>query len=254
MKQNLILWIAAAVITFLAGFLQNRLNEYYPVSGSFGIEGKEIGYKLDRVYYGDDDYKFFITSEINGLEGKIYWKKPESREWRTSGLTDSGKIVIGRIPHQKPLTKIEYLIKLNYNDKEYSILPGNQPVTMTFFSGVPASINFYYMFTLLGGLLLAVRTGLEYFKIPGKIKTFNIFTLIFFTVNVFAFHPLKKSYELGMIGKGAIPLTELFQFSSILLFVTWVLTTALIFNTKNYRIWAPAAAIITIIIIVLGHF
>ncbi len=254
MKQNIILWISAAVITFLVGFLQSRLNEFYPVSGSFGIKGKEVGYKLDKVFYGNDSYKFFITTESDNITGKVYWKKPDTAGWEYSDLTYSGSILIGKIPHQPPLTKIEYLIKLNSNDKEYSILPGNNPVTMTFFGAVPSSINFYYMFTLLGGLLLAIRTGLEYFKIPGKIKTLNIFTLIFFVVNVFAFHPLKTTYELGMVGKGAIPITEMFQFSSILLFITWALATSLIFNTKNYRVWAPSAAIITILIFELGHF
>lgn len=254
MKQNIILWIAAAVITFLAGFLQSRINQNYPVSGSFGIEGKEIGYKLDKVYYGNDDYRFFITTEIDSLTGIVIWKKPDYVQWESSELVHRGKLMIGKIPHQQPLTKIEYLIKLKYKNKEYTILPGNKAVAITFFDSVPASINFYYMFTLLGGLLLAIRTGLEFFKIPGKIKTLNIFTLIFFIVNVFAFHPLKTTYELGMVGKGAIPITEMFQLSSILLFITWALATALIFNTKKYRAWALSSAVITILIFELGNF
>ncbi len=252
MKQNLILWIAAAIITFLAGFLHNRINEYYPVSGSFGINGKEIGYKLDKAYYGNDDYKFIITTEITGLTGKVIWKKQYDTEWNSFALVESTGVIIGKIPHQKPFTKIHYLIKLNYKDKVYTILPGNSPIELTFFDKVPASVNFYYLFTLLGGLLLAVRTGLEYFHFPGKLKTLDLFTLIFIIVNVFAFHPLKTSYERGMIGKGSVAFSEMFPIPSLLLFIIWIATTVLVFNTKKYRNWTPPAAILTLLIYEIG--
>lgn len=254
MKQNIILWIAAAIITFLAGFLHSRLNEYYPVSGSFGINGKEIAYKLDKVNYGSDDYKFIIKSEITGIQGSVNWKKANSQKWNLLPLVDSAGVIKGKIPQQKPLTKIVYIIKMNFNGNDYSILPGNRPVEITFFGKIPASVNFYFLFTLLGGLLLAVRTGLEYFHFPGKMKTLELFTLIFFIVNLFAFRPLKISYELGEIGKGAVPLSVIFPLSSILLFVVWVAATALIFNTKNYKIWVIPAAVLTLLIYEFGSF
>ncbi len=254
MKQSIILWIAAFVITFLVGFLQSRLNNQYPVSGSFGIEGKEVGYKFDKVYYGSDSYQFLITSEIKNLEGKVFWKIENSDKWNSSDLNSNGKILIGKIPGQSPKTKIEYLVKLDYNNKEYSIPSENQAVLLTYYASVPSSVSFYYIFTLFLALLLAVRTGLEYFNLPGKMKKLNVFTLILIVVNVFAFHPLKTTYQLGAVGKGAIPISELFQISSILLLFIWIITTALIFNTKKYRIWAPLAATITIIIFELGNF
>ncbi len=254
MKQSIILWIAAFVITFLAGFLQSRLSNQYPVSGSFGIDGKEIGYKFDKVYYGSDSYQFLITTEIKKLEGKVYWRSENSDIWNSSDLINNGKILIGKIPGQSPQTKIEYLIKLDFNNKEYSLPSEGQPVLLTYYSAVPTSVSFYYIFTLFLALLLVIRTGLEYFNVPGKMKKLNVFTLILIVVNVFAFHPLKTTYQLGAVGKGAIPIPELFQISSILLLILWIITTALIFNTKKYRIWAPLAATITLIIFEFGNF
>jgi hypothetical protein len=254
MKQNIILWIAAAVITFIAGFLQSRLSGDYPVSGSFGIEGKEIGYKLDRVSYGNTDYLFSIKSEIKNLEGTVNWRPAGSVKWKSSELADSGEIISGKIPVQKPATKVEYYATVNYNNKLYNIPQNNKPVTLTFYGNIPSSISFYYWSTLLGLVLLSVRTGLEYFHHPGKIKKLNIFTLIFAVVNVFAFHPLRTTYKLGAVGKTVIPITEMFQVSSILLVITWIIATALIFNTKNYRIWAPVAAVATLFIFELGKF
>lgn len=254
MKQSLILWIGAAVITFLAGFLQSRLSNEYPISGSIGIEGKEVGYKLDRVYYGNDDYKFFLKSELSGLEGSLYWMTDGSSNWNTSNLSASGEILSGKIPNYKPSTNIKYFIKVTSNGISYNIPPDNKPVNLTFYSKIPASVNFYYLFTLLGGLLLAVRTGLEYFHTPNLIKKLNIFTLIFIVVNVFAFHPLRTTYKLGAVGKTVISITQMFQLPSILLLLTWILATVLIFNTKKFKIWAPLAALITLFIYELGHF
>ena len=254
MKQSIILWTAAAVITFIAGFLQSRLSGDYPISGSFGIEGKEIGYKLDKVSYGDKDYQFFLKSEIKNLKGTVNWRQSGTGVWESSELSDSGEVISGKIPAQKPLTKVEYYAAVNYNGKSYNIPHNDKPVTMTFYGNIPASISFYYWFTLLGLVMLSLRTGLEYFHHPGKIKKLNIFTLIFAVVNVFAFHPLRTTYKLGAVGKTIIPITEMFQLSSILLVVTWIVATVLIFNTKNNRIWAPAAAVATLLIFELGKF
>jgi len=254
MKQSIILWTAAVVITFVAGFLQSRLSGGYPVSGSFGIEGKETGYKLDRVYYGNDDYSFFLRTESDSLTGDVYWKTEGSSSWNSSALAKKGEIISGSIPHQKPGSKIIYYLKLDHNGKEY-IIPGkDESVTMTSYGKVPGTINFYYWATLLGAVLLAVRTGLEYFRFPGNLKKIEIFTLIAVISNVFVFNPVRMTYKLGSVGKSVISLSEMFPISSIVLLAVWIIATALIFNTKNFRIWAPAAAILTLLIFEAGNF
>ncbi len=248
------MWTAAAVITFVAGFLQSRLSSEYPVSGSFGIGGKETGYKLDRVYYGNDDYNFFLRTESDSLTGTVYWKTEGAGSWKSSDLTKKGEIITGKIPHQEPGTKVTYYIKLNHGGKEYLIPSRNEDVTMTFYGKVPASINFYYWATLLGALLLAIRTGLEYFNFPGKLKKIEVFTLIFVVSNVFVFNTVRMTYKFGSVGKSIVSLSEMFPLSSILLLAVWIIATALIFNTKNFKIWAPAAAVATILIFELGGF
>ncbi len=254
MKQSIILWTAAVVITFVAGFLQSRLSREYPVSGSFGIEGKETGYKLDRVYYGKDDYIFFLRTESDSLDGSVYWKAEGSSSWNSSELTEKGGIISGSIPSRVPGSNVSYYIKIDRKGKEYIIPAKGEPITMTFYGKVPGSINFYYWATLLGALLLAIRTGLEYFRFPGNLKKIEIFTLIAFISNVFVFNPVRMTYKLGSVGKSVVSIPEMFPLPSILLLATWIIATALIFNTKNFRIWSPAAALATILIFELGGF
>lgn len=255
MKQSIILWTAAAIITFIAGFLQSRLSSEYPISGSFGIEGKETGYKLDRVYYGNDDYKFFLRTESDSsLNAAVYWKTQGSTLWNKSILNKQGEIITGSIPNQAPGIKVSYYLKLDYKGQEHIIPSKTEHVTMTYFGKVPASINFFYWATLLGALLLAVRTGLEYFRFPGNLKKIEIFALIAVISNVFVFNSVRMTYKLGSVGKSVIHLSDMFPLSSILLLLIWIIATALIFNTRNFRIWAPAAAIVTILLFELGKF
>jgi hypothetical protein len=255
MKQSIILWTAAVVITFVAGFLQSRLSSEYPVSGSFGIEGKETGYKLDRVYYGNDDYKFFLRTESDSsLTGKVYWKTEGSSSWNSSTLNKKGEIISGSIPRSGPGTKVSYYVELNYKGKDYFIPGKNESVTMTFYGKVPGSISFFYWATLLGAVLLAVRTGLEYFRYPGNLKKIEVFTLIAVISNVFVFNSVRMTYKLGSVGKSVVSISDMFPVSSVLLLAVWIIATALIFNTKNFRIWAPAAALVTLLIFELGGF
>jgi hypothetical protein len=48
-KNNIVLWIAAFVITFLTIYLSNLLDNDYPLSGTFGIDGKKFHTDLKRV-------------------------------------------------------------------------------------------------------------------------------------------------------------------------------------------------------------
>ncbi len=249
------MWTAAVVIAFVAGFLQSRLSSEYPVSGSFGIEGKETGYKLDRVYYGNDDYKFFLRTESDSsLTARLYWRTEGSSSWNSSELSKKGGIISGSIPHRKPGSRVSYYVALNYKGKEYVIPGKDESITMTFYGNVPGTISFYYWATLLGAVLLAVRTGLEYFRFPGNLKKIEVFTLIAVISNVFVFNPVRMTYKFGSVGKSVVSLSDMFPVSSILLLATWIIATVLIFNTKNFRIWAPAAAILTILIFETGKF
>src|SRR3989304_1247919 len=64
MKQSLILWIAAAIITFLVGFIQNRTSAAYPTSGTIGIESQKVSFHFKKVYRDKNDYVLLLRTEI----------------------------------------------------------------------------------------------------------------------------------------------------------------------------------------------
>ena len=130
MKQNLILWIAAFLITFLAGYISNATSKYYPVSGTIGIDAKKVSYVLDRVYHANNNYKVIVRSDVPNLTGTIQWRQNKIHGWNEISMkTDGPDLLVGEMPALSPLETIEYRIKVIHNGKEY-LLPGEKPVTL----------------------------------------------------------------------------------------------------------------------------
>lgn len=267
MKQSLILWIAALIITFIAGYTKNLTSIDYPVNGTMDLSSAEISFSLDKIYRGIGDYNVDIA-DAKGLKGELLWRnKPdttssgailstpfEANRWLTVELKTSGNSLTGAIPHHPPLSEVVYRIIIN--DKGNTVLiPQNSYIILRFLGFVPSELLMFYYITLFAGLLLALRTGLEIFKDPSRIKMFTIFTLISFFSFTWIFSPVKKACELGIIGgtKTASP-AELFSTASIFLFVLWIIGLILVFNIKRPKIWLAGCSAITLVIFLFGKF
>ena len=73
-KEIIILWLASFVIVFLAVYISNIIDEDYPITSTFGIDGKKVSYRFEKVHYGKDDYKIIIRTDVTDLTGKLFWK------------------------------------------------------------------------------------------------------------------------------------------------------------------------------------
>ena len=66
--------------------------------------------------------------------------------------------------------------------------------------------------------------------------------------NVIVFNPVKRTYELSArIGSTVLPITDLFDIRHLDLLLIWILGIILIFNLKNYKIWAAIISGATLI-------
>ena len=243
MKQSIILWIGAFVITFLFGFWNRFSSPEYPFTGSFGINMKSVTYKFDKVYRGNDNYKIIIKTELDSLNGEIFWRKNiKNSPWHEEKMIFSSETLSGEIPNQQPITFIEYKVKVWQNQKIYN-LPRSGSMILKYLAKVPPSIMNFYYFTLFFGLMFSVRTGLDYFNEKQKIKKLSLFTIMIWIANVMVFNPVKHSYELSTkIGTKILPISDLFDISHLILLLIWILGIVLIFNSKNYKRWAAVIA------------
>jgi hypothetical protein len=229
MKNEIILWLSSIVIVFLIGYVKNVTDKDYPITGTFGIEGKKVSYKLDRVSYDKSYYKNIIISDIKGLKGKLIWIQDDVQYESVFNEIDRG--LECEIPKLKPGQKIKYKVILTYFDKTYEI-PENDFVTLTYWGNIPSPINILHFILLYGGLLLSLRCLLELFNKNKNLKKYAVIACTFFITLIAIVYPLRNSYKLGAINNYIPPVTDLIE--PILLFILflWIAGTILIFNKK----------------------
>jgi hypothetical protein len=255
MKQSIILWLAAIIITFMSGYFQSVYSPDYPINGTVELPTGNVSFSFDRLHNGADGYRVWVAGDYSNIKGTLEWKDLDSAnaEWNEVPLTSKGKGSYADIPPHKPLSKVEYRAKVEDKGNTY-FLPVRTNVIMRFLEKVPPEISFYCFFFLFGGLLLSTRAGLEIFKEKPRLKLYTIFTLIFFFCYTFVFNTVKKSVEYGGIGTKALAPSELFTSGSVLLFAVWLLAFILVFATKKPKPWVISAAVITLIIFQAAKF
>ena len=249
-KNNIILWVAAFVITFLTIYLSNLLDRDYPVSGTFGIDGKKVSYRFEKTHYGKDDFKTFIRTDVNDLTGKLFWKNNGDTIWKSIQMKKFDLILSGSIPSLKPEQNLIYFAELYSTDEKYS-LPDNQKVRLTFFGKIPAAVTVLEFLLLYLGLILAVRTGLEYFNDGMNSKKFGVFILIFFLTLIALINPLYLTYKYGFINSSIPHISKLFFLSDITIFILWIVTLIAIFRYAKFKFLPLVSSILTLIIFVL---
>lgn len=254
MKQTLILWIVAATITFLVGFIQNRISATYPTSGTIGIEGQKVSYHFKKIYRDKNDYILLLRTDVENLKGIIKWRRRnENHDWHIDTMKYSDGNLTVNIPKQDPLTWVEYRLTLSYKDKEY-FLPKNNLEKVLFLGPAPSSIVIHYYLTLFVGILLAVRAGLEFFNNKPRLRLYSIFTLISFFSCAMIFAPVKRAYEMGAIGKTVPSMDKLFELWLVLLIIIWILNLILVSYSRIPKKWVLTFSILTLLIFLSQNF
>ena len=246
-KEIIILWLASFVIVFLAVYISNIFDEDYPITSTFGIEGKKVSYRFEKVHYGNEDHKVMIRTDVAELAGSLFWKSDTDSNWQSKELKKSGLILSENIPALNPTEMVNYYIELNHKDKKY-ILPDNQKVTLTFFGKIPVFINVLEHLLLYLGLVLAVRTGLEFFNDGVQSKKFGFLTLILFLTHIALINPLYLTYKYGFINSSIPPISKLFLLSDIGIFIIWIGTMITIFVSDKFK-FLPLVSVVLILII-----
>ena len=233
MKNQIILWLSSLVIFFLIGYVKNVTSQDYPITGTFGIEGRKVSYKLDRVSFDKTSYKNIIISDIKGVQGKLIWSKNDLQYESEFKEIDRGLTV--EIPNLKPGQQIKYKVILTHLDKRFEI-PEKDFVTLTFWGNIPSPVNIINYILLYAGLLMSIRCVLELFDKNKNLKKFIVIVCIFFITLTILIHPLYNSYKFGAINKKIPNILELLEPFYLVIMLLWVIGAVIIFNKKYVSI------------------
>ncbi len=227
MKNEIILWLSSVIIVFLVGYIKNVTESNYPITGTFGIEGKKVSYKLDKVCFDKKFYDNVIISDIKGIEARALIINNDEQNEIAYKEIDKG--LDCEIPILNPSQKLRYKVIINYNETTYEI-PKDDFVTLTFWGNIPSPVSIMYFIFLYSGLVMVLRSLLEVFTKKINLKKFTIITCtLFITVNILVY-PLYNTYKLGAINHYVPPFSDLVNPILLMILLLWIIGTILIFN------------------------
>jgi len=251
MKQQIILWAGAFVITIIVSVLLRTIDPEKPITGTVEFGHQKVGYKFDRVYRSDDDYKVMLFSDIKDLKAVLEYREPGSNsDWKKAGMDFSNGILSATIPKQPTMSKVVYKVIMNYQEQSFTV-PSEKGITMKFLGRVSGQIMAWFYIALFGGIFLSTRIGLEYFNENEKIKKLSFFAFISFVFYAMFLIPVKKTYELSALGKSIPQITQLFNMTGILIMILWIGGIISFFNVKNRKLMALIVSVLTILIFVI---
>jgi hypothetical protein len=243
MKNEIILWLSSIIIVFIIGYIKNVTDINYPITGTFGIEGKKVSYKLDKVSYDKYSYKNIIISDIKGITAKVLMIKDDEQTEIPYKEIASGLEV--EIPILKPGREIDYKVNIISKDKIYEI-PRNNYVTLTFWGSIPSPIQILNFILMYGGLLMSIRSLLEAFTKKTNLKKFVFITCTLFLTLLTIVFPLFNTYKLGAINHFVPAFSDLVNPLLIIILVVWIIAAIFIFNKKFIRTVTSLATFITL--------
>ncbi|MCA2004324.1 MAG: hypothetical protein LDL01_00890 [Ignavibacterium sp.] len=241
MKETVILWLSSLVIVFLLSYFKSVFGEYYPITGTFSIEGQKITYKVDKVEYGNT-YKLLVRSDYENLDGEVVITSDAKRDYRIK-LNKADKILFAEINKKVVGNNFSYSLSLTGNNKVYRI-PKDGEINFTFFGKIPKMVEWLYLIFLYSGLVLMIRTGLEHFKTNRRTKNFLVLTSIVWLTFLMMINPLYLSYKYEYINKSIPPIQNLFQINFLIITTMWLAVTVFVFLKKNDK---PVVLLMSII-------
>lgn len=253
LKNNILLWIAAIVITLASAYYQRTTGPTYPIDGNVNIDGKDVSYILHRSHGGESDYIISINIKDAALTGKVIWKRYKTKdEWTEIAMSSDGSKLSASLPNQPPAGKLIYKVILNQNGKEFPINE-NKPVVIRFKGDVPATILIPHIFFIFFAMLLSTRTGFEALRKEPKLKNYSWWTFAFLIIGGLIFGPLTQLYAFGALWTGFPFGYDLTDNKTLIAFIGWLIAMVAIYKFNKPKMWVIAASVITLIIFLIPH-
>jgi hypothetical protein len=254
MKQTVLFWILAVVITVASAVYQRLTGPTYPLSGTITLAGgHQVSYMLDRSHAGSDNAPVSILTGDSSIAGTLVWRPyKSSEEWQTSVMSADGPMLRGELPVQAPMKKIEYRVVLTGGGQTTS-LPPEGPLMMRFKDSVPLWVIIPHVLVMFLAMLLATRTGLEAFAGQPSITRLTNWTLGSLFVGGFVLGPLATHYAFGLWWTGWPVGADITDNKTLIAFVVWAIAWAIIRRVKNPKPWVLAAALVMLAVFLIPH-
>lgn len=250
--KNILLWIVAIILTLGLVLYQRSTGPTYPVRGEVTIDGEIIKYKLIRTFGGDQDALVEINTENKDITGSITLKRFKSfDEWTTNDMLKKDGKLVGVIPNQPPAGKIEYIITMHYEGKDFVLT--DDPVIIRFKGVVPLAVLSPHIFFMFISMLFALRVGLELFFRRVDTKYFTGVVLITLFFGGLILGPIVQKYAFDAYWTGWPFGHDLTDNKTLFVFIFWVIAWFVLRKKPQNRVWPLIAVLAMILVYSIPH-
>ncbi len=252
MKQPVLFWLLAFIITAGSAVYQRITGPTYPSRGSVMIAGNTISYKLERSHAGETPESVRLSTGSLKGHGVLAWKHHNANEeWTRVPMTEQNGQLAADLPGQPPAGKLDYQITLE-KDGETVLVPP-EPVVIRFRGDVPAAVLIIHITLMFGGMLLSTRTGLQFFSRQQDTKKLMVWTIVFLFLGGMVLGPIVQKYAFGAFWTGWPFGHDLTDNKTAVALIAWIAAWFRLGSSPKPVRWALAAAIVTFVVFLIPH-
>lgn len=252
MRQKIIIWVIAAVITMLAGYWQRTSGPTYPLKAATTVNDTTLQFEFLRSHGGEEDAEIVIPADDEAVTGEIHWRRfPIDTEWQSAALERREGELVGTLPHQPPAGKLEYYLSFSKGGTTAQV-GEEKPVVIRFKGAVPLLILIPHIFCMFMGMLVSNAAGLMVLFKDERFRRYTIVALVFIGVGGMILGPAVQWFAFGEWWTGVPFGWDLTDNKTLIGFVALII--AVVGNIKKPRPWLTlAAAVVMLVIFSIPH-
>jgi hypothetical protein len=253
MKQSLILWTIAFLVTAASAVYQRVTGPTYPVSGTARLGNREIAFRLERSHGGETDAPVLLLVDDPVVTGVLRWRRIRTDDpWSEVSMQRRDGSLTGALPHQPPAGKLEYTVTL-ISGAQTVVLPPGPPVVIRFRGDVPLFVLIPHVLAMFLAMLLSTRAGLEVFAPSPSYRRLIGWTLGLLFVGGLILGPVMQWYAFHLWWTGWPLGTDLTDNKTAVAFLGWVIAAVVVRSSPHPKRWILGAAILLLVVYMIPH-
>ncbi len=254
MKNQILFWLLAILITLSAVIYQRKTGPTYPIKGSVVVEEQEVNYKFLRSHNSTDDAGMVIETNNTQIKGEFDFRRFRSHdEWTTAPMQNENGLLSFAIPKQPPAGKVMYKIRLiDSSGNQYELT--EEPVIIRFKGAVPALVLIPHILLMFTSMLFANRAGIEALARYERQFRYSFITILTLGLGGLVMGPIVQKYAFDAYWTGWPFGHDLTDNKSAVAFIMWILAIwRLKKSPKTAWKWVLTAAIVQLLVYLIPH-
>jgi hypothetical protein len=281
MTRNVIFWVLAFIITVFSAIYQRTTGPTYPVSGQVVFQGKTYDYKFLRSHSVTSNSPVILPTYDTNIKVSIHWREHNSdKEIQRTPMTlyydtvitgelseefQKGRyfyyadiplkeyIAVHYLKNEIPFAaKIDYFLQIE-SANEVKSIPEDNPVVIRFKGDVPFIILILHIIVIFASMLVAMRTGLEFFNKEPQYKKYLLWTIGLLILGGFVLGPIMQKYAFGEYWTGFPFGIDLTDNKALIAFIGWVAAFIAQYKSKKPGVWVLGAALLMLVVYLIPH-